>query len=77
MAHSTYEFGSILKLIEQAYDLPTLGTRAAGYTDGRATSLIDAFDFTQAPIKFVKIPAKYPPSHFIKRPPSMMPPDDD
>jgi phospholipase C len=77
VAHTTYEFGSILKLIEQAYDLPTLGTRAAGYTDGRATSLIDAFDFTQAPIKFVKIPAKYPPSHFLKRPPSMMPPDDD
>jgi phospholipase C len=77
VSHTPYEFGSILKLVEQTFDLPTLGPTSMGYTDVRATSLIDAFDFTQAPIKFVKIPAKYSASYFLRRHPSMLPPDND
>ncbi|HTA37450.1 MAG TPA: alkaline phosphatase family protein [Candidatus Acidoferrales bacterium] len=77
VSHTQYEFGSILKFIERAFDLPTLGPAAAGYTDGRATSLIDSFDFAQTPITFVKIPAKYPSSYFLQRHPSLLPPDDD
>ncbi len=47
-----YEFGSILKFTEDAFHLPRLGTEADGYTDGRATSPVDAFDFLQKPRKF-------------------------
>ena len=75
--HTQYEFSSILKFAEQTFNLPAVGPASFGYTDTRATSMIDAFDFTQKPRAFVKISAKYPPSHFIQRSPSMRAPDDD
>jgi phospholipase C len=56
VSHTRYEFGSILKFIEQAFDVPSLGPSTAGYTDTRANSLVDSFDFTQAPRKFRLIP---------------------
>jgi len=55
--HTQYEFGSVLRFVEQAFNLPELGSVADGYSDGRATSILDAFDFTQAPRAFHKIPA--------------------
>jgi phospholipase C len=75
ITHTQYEFGSILKFAEQTFNLPPLGSAAAGYTDGRAASLVDSFDFTQAPRPFVKIPAKYPASYFLTQPQSMKVPD--
>jgi phospholipase C len=75
--HTQYEFSSILKLAEQTFNLPAVGPPSFGYTDTRANGMIDAFDFKQKPRPFVKISAKYPPSHFIERPPSMVAPDDD
>ena len=75
--HTQYEFSSILRLAEQTFNLPAVGPASFGYTDTRATSMFDAFDFTQKPRAFVKISAKYPPSHFIQRSPSMRAPDDD
>ena len=54
ISHTHYEFGSILKFIEDVWDLGRLGT-----TDKRAKSIGDCFDFTQAPRKFGVIPAKY------------------
>jgi phospholipase C len=77
VSHTRYEFGSILKFGEQVFKLPPLGPASEGYTDGRANSLLDAFDFTQKPRAFVKIPAKYPASHFLAQPQSMRVPDDD
>jgi phospholipase C len=56
VSHTRYEFGSILKFVEETYDLPALGTAATGYSDTRAHSLVDSFDFGQAPRKFVSIP---------------------
>jgi phospholipase C len=44
VAHTHYTFGSILKLIEQTFDLGTLGT-----TDATASSMANVFDFTQTP----------------------------
>jgi phospholipase C len=76
VSHTVYEFGSVLKFAEQAFNLPRIGDPALGYTDTRAASLADAFDFTQAPRPFVKIPAKYPMSHFASEKPSGIPPDD-
>ena len=40
MSHTHYEFGSILKFVENVWQLGSLGT-----TDARAKSIIDSFDF--------------------------------
>ncbi|MBV9233052.1 MAG: hypothetical protein JO030_03330 [Candidatus Eremiobacteraeota bacterium] len=52
--HTQYEFGSIVKFIEETFGLPSLGT-----TDKRATSIGNAFDFKQKPRQFKKIASKY------------------
>ncbi len=78
VSHTQYEFGSILKFIEQAFNLPPLGPASQGYTDTRAHSLVDSFDFTQAPRKFTLIPI---PSSYAARirsePPSDEPVDTE
>jgi phospholipase C len=76
VSHTVYEFGSILKFVEQVFGLPPLGTLAEGYTDTRARSLVDSFDFGQPPRAFKRIPAPVPASVFLTRPPSLVPPDD-
>ncbi|MGC1380700.1 MAG: alkaline phosphatase family protein [Candidatus Baltobacteraceae bacterium] len=75
VSHTQYEFGSILKFIEEAYNLPYVGPQSKGYTDERANSLDDSFDFTQQPRPFVPIGSKYPLSHFLHEPPSHRPVD--
>jgi phospholipase C len=79
VSHTQYEFGSILKLVEEVFTLPTLGASGYGfgYTDARSNSLLDGFDFTQVPRKFVTIPAKYPSSTFANEKPSGIPPDNE
>ncbi len=44
VSHTTYEFGSVLQLIENRYDVKAMSQR-----DVEANSLLDMFDFTQAP----------------------------
>jgi phospholipase C len=72
-----YEYGSILRFIEEVYGIPagSIGPVSEGYTDARAASLDDAFDFTQKPRKFAPIPAKYPLTQFLHEPPSNDPVD--
>ena len=77
VSHTQYEFASILKFIEEAYNLKPLGQTKEGYTDQRATSIEDSFDFTQTPRKFTAIPSKYPLSHFLHEPPSNEPVDTE
>lgn len=79
VSHVQYEWGSILRFIEETYGLPagSIGPTSEGYTDGRATSLDDAFDFSQPPRKFVRIQPKYPESYFLQEPPSDLPVDDE
>ncbi|MBV8529698.1 MAG: hypothetical protein JO104_00150 [Candidatus Eremiobacteraeota bacterium] len=72
VSHTPYEFGSILKFIENNWRLGSL--RA---TDKRATSIVDAFDFTQPPRAFVAIPAKYSRAYFLHQPPSYQPVDTE
>lgn len=74
VSHTVYEFGSILKFVEDAFGLPPLGGNS---TDARANSLVDSFDFTQTPTKFTPLAVKYRPSYFLARPPSMVPPDNE
>jgi phospholipase C len=77
VSHTQYEYGSILKFIEQVFDLPRIGPGAEGYTEGRSSSIIDSFDFTQAPRRFKPIPTTYPSSRFIHEPPSDEPVDTE
>jgi phospholipase C len=75
--HTQYEFGSILKFIEEIYGTETIGSPSKGYTDTRATSLDAAFDFNQKPRAFTAIPSKYPASQFLREPPSYEPVDTE
>ncbi|MBV8067299.1 MAG: hypothetical protein JO113_04920 [Candidatus Eremiobacteraeota bacterium] len=79
VSHTQYEYASILKFIEEVFDLPRIGRGAEGYTDGRAASLSDAFDFGQPPRRFRPFHAKYPASFFLHahEPPSDGSVDDE
>lgn len=70
VSHTQYEFGSILKFVEETFGLGSLGT-----TDTRATSISDVFDFKARPRKFRLIPAEYSKSYFLHERPSNMPVD--
>jgi len=70
VSHTQYEFGSILKFVEDIWGLGRLGT-----TDSRATSIVDSFDFSQPPRTFKPIPAIYSRQYFQKQPPSYQPVD--
>ncbi len=72
VSHVTHDFGSILKFIEENFDLPSLG-----YADARADDLGDCFDFQQTPLMFHNISAPLNAQHFLqdKSPPTD--PDDD
>jgi phospholipase C len=72
ISHSQYEFGSILKFIENTWGLGSLGT-----TDRRSTSIVDCFDFTQPPRSFVAIPSQYSRSYFLHQKPSNKPVDTE
>lgn len=76
VSHTQYEFGSILRFTEDAFQLHKLGSMAAGYTDRRATNIVDSFDFTQPPRKFKTIKTKYPESYFLNAAASMRAPDE-
>ncbi|MFY9885372.1 MAG: alkaline phosphatase family protein, partial [Candidatus Cybelea sp.] len=51
ISHTRYDFGSILKLMEQTFGLGSLGT-----DDATANSMQDVFDFTQTPNVFKPAP---------------------
>jgi phospholipase C len=77
VSHTQYEYGSILKFMEEAFSLSPLGPTSHGYTDTRASSISDSFDFKKAPRAFTPIPAKYPMSRFLSEPPSNEPVDTE
>jgi phospholipase C len=72
VSHRQYEFGSILKFVEEVFALPSLGT-----TDARADDLSDCFDFTKPPRSYAPIATALSVADFIAMPPSDAPPDDD
>jgi phospholipase C len=73
VSHNEYEFGSIIRFVEDNWNLARLGT-----TDVRANDFVkDFFDFTRAPRKFKSIAAKYSRSYFMHQPPSNRPVDDE
>ncbi len=64
VSHRQHEFGSILKFVEKAFNLGSLGT-----TDVRADDLSDFFDLHAAPRRFVRIPVPQRESYFLNQPP--------
>jgi phospholipase C len=72
ISHTQYEFGSILKFIEDTFTLGSLGT-----TDARATSIDDSFDFTQQARPFQPIPSSHSQSYFRHQKPSGAPVDNE
>jgi hypothetical protein len=72
VSHVTHDFGSILKFIEEVYQVPVLG-----YADAPADDLSDCFDLTQTPIVFQTVAAPLDAAFFLndKRPPEG--PDND
>ena len=71
VSHTQYEFGSILKFIEDNWNLGRLNT-----TDVRARSLVDTLNLKRTPLQFEPVPAKYSRAYFEHQAPSDLPPDD-
>ncbi len=59
ISHTQYEFGSILRYIEDNWSLGRLGT-----TDKRASSIGDVFDYSQSPRQFTSIPSQHDAKYF-------------
>ncbi len=72
ISHTQYEFGSILKFVEETFNLGSLHT-----TDARATSISDCFDFSQSPRKFQQIPSSRSKDFFLHERPSGLPVDPE
>jgi phospholipase C len=65
VSHTQYEFGSILKYVEQNWSLGSLKT-----TDQRSTSIVNIFDYNQQPRSFTPIPSQRSIEFFQHEPPS-------
>jgi len=73
VSHAQYEFGSIIRFVEENWDLGSLGT-----TDKTSASFVhDFFDFSQQPRSFVPIAAQYSREYFLHQKPSRRPVDDE
>jgi phospholipase C len=72
IAHTQYEFGSILKFVEETFGLGSLGT-----TDVRATSIGNIFNFKQHARAFHVVKADRSRAYFLHRPPSYQPVDSE
>ncbi len=72
ISHTQYEDGSILKFIEQNWNLGSLGT-----SDQRANSIADSFDFSQPPRPFIPVASSLSIDYFAHHyKPSVAPIDD-
>jgi phospholipase C len=70
--HTQFEHGSILKFVEDTFDLPRLAA-----SDTRANSPDDAFDFNQSPRAFEVVPSVHDAEFFKHQPPDQRPPDNE
>jgi phospholipase C len=72
VSHTQYEFGSILKFIEDNWGLGRLDT-----TDTRSNSIDDVFNFSQKPRRFETVPANKSLEYFLDEPSSNEPVDTE
>lgn len=62
VSHAKHEFGSILKFVEDNFNLPSLGQ-----ADARADNLLDCFDFTQTVTPFTPITTQHDARFFLQQ----------
>jgi phospholipase C len=72
ISHTPYEFGSIVRFVEDNWNLGRLGT-----TDQTATSIANMFNFNGSPRSFISIPSSKTKSFFLHQKPSGLPVDDE
>jgi phospholipase C len=72
ISNTVYGFGSIIRFIEDTWNLGRLGT-----TDGTSTSMADMFNFNQAPRSYTPIKAEYTKEYFLHQKPSGLPVDTE
>jgi phospholipase C len=72
ISHVTHDFGSILRFVEENFDLPSLH-----YADSRADDLTDFFNFRQTPLPYHPIAAPISPTHFLDDQEPPLDPDTD
>jgi phospholipase C len=72
ISHKTFEFGSIIRFIEDNWNLGRLGT-----TDETTKSIASIFHFNQSPRSFITIPSSRSKSFFLHQKPSGLPVDDE
>jgi phospholipase C len=68
ISHTQYEFGSILRFVEDNWSLGRMGTASFPNNDVRSASIADMFDFKIAPRKFKMIPSSLKASYFRHEP---------
>jgi phospholipase C len=72
ISHTVYEFGSVVRFIEDTWNLGRLGT-----TDETTTSIANMLDLKQAPRAFITIPASRSRAFFLRQKPSELPVDTE
>ena len=72
ISHVNHDFGSILHLIEENFNLPSLG-----YADAYADDLSDCFNFHQTPLVFQTIAAPLKADYFLHDTTPPTDPDDE
>jgi hypothetical protein len=72
ISHNPHDFGSILKFIEETYNLPSLG-----FADVPADDLADCFNFSQTPLTFQTIDAPLKADFFLHDARPLTDPDND
>jgi phospholipase C len=66
VSHTQYEFGSVVRYIEDNWNLGRLGT-----TDTRVNNILDCFNFNQQPRSFVTIAPRHWKQYFLQQKPSL------
>ena len=79
ISHQVHDFGSILKYIEEDFQLTAVAPGAPGYADSSTVTndMSDCFDYSQTPLKFNSIQANKKAAYFINDKRPRMGPDDD
>ncbi len=72
ISNTVYEFGSIVRFIEDTWNLGRLGT-----TDVTSTSIVNMFNFSVSPRAFKPVRAPYSRAYFLRQPPSGLPVDTE
>ncbi|HTX59406.1 MAG TPA: alkaline phosphatase family protein, partial [Verrucomicrobiae bacterium] len=78
VAKTTYEFGSVIRYVEQTLGLSPLSAYGSAYAnDQRSPSISGMFNYAQKPLPFTAVPAKYSREFFLHQKPSNHPVDTE